>query len=193
MAKMKRQVVGKLSVRRYGPDEAAREGDFEPGDFILTHNHTLIGYLIRFGQSLRFWGARAPYAHWNHAAMIAGPKGELIEAVKSGVIRSDLSKYKGVEYHLVRLEPKTLAPGDREEVVAFAEWCAQEEESYGYLTIISIALSLLFGLKLSFGFEGQQICSGLIARALERTKMIFDRTPSHVTPADLAEPFDVKP
>lgn len=89
-------------------------------------------------------------------------------------------------------DPKTLNPGDREEVVAFAQWAWEEHQRYGFCTIASIFPGLLTGLKLSFGFDGQQICSGLVARALERTKMIFDITPSHVTPADLAERFEVK-
>lgn len=59
--------------------------------------------------------------------------------------------------------------------------------------IISIAISLLFGGKFTFGFDGQFICSGLVARSLERTNAIFDRSPSHIMPADLAKYFRVTP
>ena len=76
-------------------------------------------------------------------------------------------------------------------MVAFAEhWVGGR---YDWATIVSITLSLLTGAKFSFGFAGQQICSGLVARALERTTAIFDQEPSHVMPAELAKMFAVTP
>ena len=76
-------------------------------------------------------------------------------------------------------------------MVAFAEhWVGAQ---YDWATIVSITISLLTGAKLSFGFAGQLICSGLVARALERTTAIFDEEPSHVVPADLAKMFDIVP
>ena len=35
----------------------------------------------------------------------------------------------------------------------------------------------------------QFVCSGLVARALERTGSIFDRDSAHIAPADLAKYF----
>jgi hypothetical protein len=61
------------------------------------------------------------------------------------------------------------------------------------LTIVSIALSLLTGGKFTFGFDGQSICSGLVARALERMCAIFNRSSSHIMPADLAKYIEVEP
>jgi hypothetical protein len=66
-------------------------------------------------------------------------------------------------------------------------------QKYGYMTIVSIALSPITGGKLNIGYDGQMICSGLMARALERTTAIFNRTPSHIMPADLAKFFSVEP
>jgi hypothetical protein len=37
------------------------------------------------------------------------------------------------------------------------------------------------------------ICSGLTARCQERTNAIFNRTPSHIMPADLAKYYGVEP
>ena len=94
------------------------------------------------------------------------------------------------EYQLVRLGD--LADRrDREQVVAFADWCRGEK--YDFVTIVSVAFTLLFGGKFDFGMDGETICSGLVARALERTNAIFDRTPSHMMPADLAWYFNVTP
>ena len=182
--------VPKLAARRFGPNEQTQPSDFAPGDFILTHGQSFFSGLIRFGQRLRFWGSDRPFAWWNHAAIIVSPTGDLIEALGPGVLRTHISKYRPVEYHLVSISGM-VSGNDRDEVVAFAEWCLDLQ--YAWMTIVSIALSLLTGAKFSFGFDGQAICSGLVARALERTNAIFNRTPSHIMPADLAKYFDVKP
>ena len=48
---------------------------------------------------------------------------------------------------------------------------------------------MLTGSKLTFFIDGQFVCSGLVARALERTGSIFDRDSAHIAPADLAKYF----
>jgi hypothetical protein len=58
---------------------------------------------------------------------------------------------------------------------------------------VSIAYTLLTGGKFTFAIDGEAICSGLVARAMERTGAIFNRTPTHVMPADLAKYYDVEP
>lgn len=122
--------------------------------------------------------------------MIVSDTGGLIEALGCRVKKTHIDKYKSTEYHLVCLG--ALADRrDREQVVAFADWCLGEE--YDFVTLVSIAFTLLFGGKFDSGMDGQTMCSGLVARALERTNAIFDRTPSHITPADLARYFNVTP
>ena len=182
-------VVTRPKVRRFAPDEGASPQQFERGDFILTHGKSWTSWLIRFGQGLRFWGADRRYTWWSHAAMIVAADGALVEALGAGVTRTHISKYRPAEYHLVSIS-EIVAPADRNEAVAFAEWSVGMP--YGYVNIISIAISLLTGGKFTFGFDGQAICSGLVARALERTKAIFNRTPSHIMPADLAMYFQVQ-
>jgi hypothetical protein len=120
--------------------------------------------------------------------LITSYDGELIEAVGAGVRRGHLSEYKEAEYRIVRLGPLATV-NDRLQMVRYAEWCLKEE--YGYSIIFSIGVSLLTGGKFRFGFDGQAICSGLVARALERTSVIFDKSPSHILPADLAKYFKV--
>lgn len=178
------------TFRRFGPGEEVKAIDFNPGDFILTHGNTIINRLVQFGQRLRFRGANEKYAWWNHAALIVSEEGDLIEALGAGVRETKISKYRPTEYHLVRLG-SLATDHDREKVVRFGRSCI--DLPYGKLTIISIVLGLLTGCKFTFGFDGQSICSGLVARALERTNAIFNRTPSHITPADLAKYFSVEP
>lgn len=186
----KPQVHG-ASASFYGVGDAT-DSWFNPGDFILTHTFlsknpaSWFGLLIRFGQRLRFRGTRRKYAYFNHAAMIVDYRGELVEALGRGVVRSHLSNYKDNEYVIVR---PFLGVRDRDQAIAVAERMVGER--YGFLTIISIALTLLTGSKFSFGIDGQSICSGLVARAMEKGDAIFDRSPSHIMPADLAAYYRV--
>lgn len=178
-------------VKRFPRGEEATPSDFKPGDFILTHGNSFFSLLIRFGQSLRFFGEDKKYTWWSHAAMIVSEHGDLIEALDAGVRETHISRYKATDYHLVKIDDIVGNITDRNKVVTFAKWCVGQR--YGWLNIISIGLSLLTGCKFSFGFDGQSICSGLVARALERTNAIFNRSPSNIMPADLAKYFSVTP
>ncbi len=176
------------SIQRFGSGQEIP--DPQPGDFILTHSNVWTSRLIWFGQGLRFFGKNRKYAYWTHTAIFVDERGDIIEALGKGVCRGHISKYKDIEYHVVRLG--TTADGtDRQEAVTFAEWSLGEK--YGCLTIVSIAIGLLTGGRLTFGYEGQVICSGLVARALERTEAIFDRSPTDIMPADLARYYNAEP
>lgn len=161
--------------------------DYQAGDFILTRGKGFFAELIRFGQLLRFTGADYKFAYWNHAALITTNTGEIIEALTKGVYRRDLSYYDNKEYILVRIE---ASDEDRLQAVSYAEGAIGNR--YGWLTISSICLSLITGLKFSFGFDESRICSGLVAGALERTNAIFPRPASHIMPGDLAKYYDVR-
>ena len=180
-------------MERYGPGEAATE--YDPGDFILTHGDAWTSKLIRFGQRLRIHGEDRKFTWWNHATLVASEDGKLIEALGAGILRTNISKYKPVEYHLVRTGAEPL---DRHEMVDFGEWAAggkggSGRQTYGYVTILSIALTLLTGAKFTFSIEGQMICSGLVARSEERGHAIFSLDPAHIMPADLAKYYQADP
>jgi hypothetical protein len=175
------------TVERFGPGEAVVQP--QPGDFLLTHSEGFTSNLIRWGQNLRYHGPNAGYAHWCHAAMFVDTNGEIVEAILSGVQKRNVSAYAGTEYHVIRLTDAT--DQERAHAVAFAEHCLNDR--YGYLTDVSLALSLATGRKFFFGEEGQMICSGMVARALERTGAIFEYDSWHMLPADLADAFNVQP
>lgn len=162
-----------------------------PGDFILTHGNAWTSKLIRIGQRLRFWGADRKFARWNHAAIFVDATGSIVEALGAGVEQRNISVYKDTEYTVVRVANVAHDPNDRQEAAAFALW--SRGQPYGWLTIVSIIFGLVTGGKFTFAFDGQTICSGLVARSLERTAAIFNRTPSHIMPADLAKYFEVQP
>lgn len=188
-------------VVRYGPDEsvrtlsavttsASRNPVALPGDFILTHSSGIFGRLIRFGEAIRYWGTEKVFAHWSHAAIFINEAGDIIEALGGGVQQRNISVYDATEYVVVHL-PTDTASRDREQAIQFADFCLNDK--YGWFTIASIALCLLTGAKLGFGINGQQICSGLVARCCERIGEIFpEGDPWQLMPADLARHFDVQ-
>jgi hypothetical protein len=171
-------------AERAGPGEAA--AGFDRGDFVLVAGTHLNSRLIRFGQKLRIRGADRRHVKWTHAALIVDRDGSLIEAVGTGVRRWHLDRYRSDDYVVVRLH---TSEENRDEVVRFAEWALCKGSSYSRLSTVSIALSMLTGSKLTFFIDGQFVCSGLVARALERTGSIFDRDSAHIAPADLAKYF----
>ena len=159
-----------------------------PGDFVLTHGGSAFSKLIRFGQSLRIHGEDRKYIYWSHAVLVASDTGDLIEANKPGVISSHVRDYRDVPYVVVHTG---ASDADRVEVVAFARWCLDHHTEIGRLNFFSLGLSMLTGSKLSFFVDGETTCSGLVARAQERTGAIFNRATVNITPADLAKYYRV--
>lgn len=178
--------VGVEGFDSFPPNKAVANP--RPGDFILTHNDGLSSSLIRLGQWLWLWGDKRRYARWNHTALFVGHDGDIVEAVWPHVAQNNVAKYAETEYQVVRVK---ASDADRQQMVAFARQVV--DQPYGALTIVSIALSVLTGLNLNFGFDGQFICSGLVARSLERGEAVFSRDPSHIMPAQLAEYYCVEP
>jgi len=171
-------------AERAGPGEAVTE--FDRGDFVLVAGTHFNSGLIRFGQKLRIHGSDRRHVQWTHAALIVDRAGALIEAVGTGVRRWHLDRYRGDDYVVVRIH---TSEENRDEVVRFAEWALERGASYSRLSTVSIALSMVTGSRLTFFIDGQFVCSGLVARALERTGSIFDRDSAHIAPADLAKYF----
>jgi uncharacterized protein YycO len=155
----------------------------------LTHGSAWTSQLIRFGEAVRYQGNRKKFAHWSHSALFISKDGEIIEALGGGVQQRNVSVYKDTEYYVVRLNEVAASARDHE--VAFARHCLNQH--YGVLTIISLAITLFTASKFAFGVDGQKICSGLVAQALERTGEIFQYDSWHMMPADLAEHFNVTP
>lgn len=154
-----------------------------PGDFILTTKDSFFHRLIAIGQSFRF---PKQYAKYTHCALVVDKQGSLIEADSEGILHRSLGDYLSKDYVYIHIK---ASPEDRAEAVAFANSCIQNP--YGWFTALSIGLSMLTGLKFSFGFQGQEVCSGLIARSLERTQFIPPTDASHIPPALLAQMYQV--
>jgi cell wall-associated NlpC family hydrolase len=187
--------------QRFGPGEEVQQ--VQPGDFLLTHANAWSSKLIRWGETLRYHGLQRKFAHWSHAALFINPNGDIIEALGGGVQQRNVSVYRDTEYQVIRLLdplPETNPcysaacdplPEERCHAAAFAHRCLNDH--YGFLTDISLALTLLTAAKFCFGVDGQMICSGLVARALERTGAIFPHDSWRMLPADLAKQFNITP
>jgi hypothetical protein len=175
-------------VERFPAGEAAAE--LKAGYIVLTHGTHWTSKLIRFGQGLRFRGARHDFAKWNHVALVLDADGEIGEALSQGVVRENLSKYKEREYHLVKVE---CSQEDREQIAAFAAAVldSPKRTKYGWLTIASLFFTLAFGSTIMIGKIGTAICSGFASEALVRTGAILPRPPAYMMPADVAEHFGV--
>jgi hypothetical protein len=176
-------------IENFGPGISIENP--EPGDFVLTRGKGWTSVLIRVGERLRYRGKNRKFSYWNHAALFTDANGGIIEALACGVRAGNISKYTPIDYHVVRLDGVSVQ--DRQHEVAFATYCVAKHAKYGYLTILGIALSLLAGGRVYFGIDGQEICSELVGRALERTGEIFEKEPWHMMPADLAQAYQVEP
>ena len=157
----------------------------EPGDIVLTHNPYWTSRIIRFGQRLRYDKAHAFY---NHVAVAYDSRGTIVEALGNGVVKRPISVYEDTPYYVIRVR---AGSGDRRQVVNFLDAVLKARWRYGYLTIASVALTLLTGYSLVFARAGTAICSGLAAEALTRCGEVFEKPPAFMVPADLARHFGV--
>lgn len=168
------------------PDGTTPFPQIEAGDLLLHHASALHSKLIRFGEGLRFHGKDHQFAYWNHASFVVDQH-SIVEALGSGVECSELSKYAGSDFVRVRVRWDWH---DRDQAVDFA--LSQVGSEYGFVTLVGVGLHMLTGGKLTVGLDGTQICSGLVARCLERGPTVFEHhDPSNITPADLARHFQV--
>lgn len=172
----------------YPPGLAAET--WHPGDFILTHGDSLISRAIRFGERIRIHGADRKYTWFNHTALVLDEQGNIAEAQANGIEEQNVSKYLSKDYVVVSA---SATAADRDEVIAFARWALDTHHDYGFVTVLSIFISTLTGSKFTFFIDGTFICSGFVARAMERTSAIFNLDPVHITPADLAKYYDADP
>lgn len=166
----------------------------QPGDFLLVQTHHFVSRLIRLGQR----GYGREFARWNHVALYVGD-GKIVEALTSGVVLSPLSKYPSSDVLAVEVKPLdagtvttasalSAAGVMRSNAVAFARSCVGEH--YGWATIAAIAVKVLTRGRLDFGVQGTSICSGLVARSLERLGYDWNPwDPAELTPAYLAKTF----
>jgi hypothetical protein len=178
---------GEVACARCRPGESVARP--RPGDVILIHGPGWLGRFIRLVQRIRHRKPDdLPFTYWSHAALVVTPAGHLVEVVATGVIISRLEKYRDRDYHYVHLD---LPEPERRKAVQYAYSCVREK--YGRFRCFLLGLAVLFGGRFQVRDRGQQGCGVLIARALQRAGMSFERAPADMMPADLAKRFGVMP
>lgn len=159
---------------------------YQPGDCFLVAGDSWQDRLIAWGQRLRTPGAL--YARWTHAGIIVNSSGTTIEAKggKGGVRGGHISDYAPSRTHVVTLD---LTDTQRSEIV----FCAQQMagRDYGWYSILSIGVRLVFGAHLPFSDKDDLICSALVAVCYESAHVIATPDPYNLDPADLAFLFHV--
>jgi hypothetical protein len=159
-----------------------------PGDIILVRNKQWLGLFVRGIIRMRH---RAPeerrYAYWTHAALVATRAGHLVEVNGRGVIISHVREYRDCHYHYVRLD---LPETGRKAAVDFARSLLGQK--YSIRNLLLLGVTIVLGDRLRMPDTGHG-CVSLVAQALQRAGIHFDRKPTDMTPADLAMRFGVKP
>jgi hypothetical protein len=152
-----------------------------PGDVGWASQKGWINRIIKWAQHRKY--GSGPASHYNHVYLITGWNGELIQANGSGMGKGHVSDYAGQDVAYRRPPYKPLS--NQYDASAAMQELLMSHSSYGFLTIVSVALSLLTGTKLRFGLSGQEICSGAVAYALTRANIDIGPDGFFDTPADL--------
>lgn len=156
---------------------------YTPGDILLVRDYTggsdLIGNLILAGQRARY--GDVDEARWTHSALIVSQTGELVEAMARGVVHGHISEYAKRETLII--SPPSASPLSRSRAVEGA--LSQVGDRYGVLDFISLAFSLLSGLRWSLHADRQPICSELVSRYTEKYIASYPYCAERMMPADL--------
>ena len=140
---------------------------------------TALGKLIQAGERARY--GNSDFARWTHATLIVSERGDICEAIASGVALDNIEKYRDSDYIVVHV---SASPRQRELACGFAD--TRVGDKYGIVNFTGLALQALFGWTLSIHMDGQFICSGLVSRATEKYIDAYPRSPEDMMPADLA-------
>ena len=127
------------------------------------------------------------YGYWSHAALVVNDAGHLLEVHARGVALCGIEKYRANDFCYVRLG---LSETARHEAARYAS--AHLGQRYDLWGFVLLGLSVTFGDLFRVPDTGKPGCVSLIARALERAGLKFDRAPPDLMPADLAKKFGVR-
>lgn len=138
---------------------------YNPGDILLVRDYTggsdLLGNLIMAGQRARY--GNVDECRWTHSALIVSETGDLVEALARGVKLTNISKYSHVETLII----DTKASAEQRHLAVIGA-LHQVGDHYGVLDFLSLAFSLLTGLRWSLHADRQPICSELVSRYTEK-------------------------
>jgi hypothetical protein len=190
--------VAPAPLAAFPPGETVQ--DAVGGDFFLSFGHHVESWAIRAAQGVRFRGPDRIYARYNHAGIFVDDQGGIVEVVPRGAVRANISRYANREYTVVHTGAIADA-NDRKEMVAFALEATRRRLRFAWVTMAVNGVNILLGTHVAIGISGRTVCSGLVARCLERSSMIFPAEidgvevnveADTILPADLARMFHVR-
>lgn len=158
------------------------------GDLLLIRGTGWLGRAIRLGAWRRFRNDDRRYGYWSHAALVVNDAGHLLEVHARGVGLCWIEKYRAVDFCYVRLG---LSEAARHEAARYAYGCLGQR--YDLAGFVLLGLSVTFGDLFRVPDTGKPGCVSLIARALGRAGIVFERAAPELMPADLAKRFGVLP
>jgi hypothetical protein len=163
-------------------------GPLRRGDLLLIRGPGWLGWAIRVGAWIRFRNDDRRYGYWSHAALVVTDAGHLLEVHARGVGLFGIEKYRDVDFCYVRLD---LPEEARRAAAGYAY--AHLGERYDLVGCLLLGLTAVLCDLYRVPDTGKPGCVSLIARALQRAGMTFDRAPPDLMPADLAKRFGVLP
>ena len=169
-----------LSCKRFPPGEGIDWS--RPGDLILVRGTSWRSKVTSAYQWGRARGSEERHcAYWNHAALVVGTNGAIVEAGTTGVVVQHLGKYRDEDYRYVAV---SATPEQRRRAVLYA--LSRTGSPYDNFALAGIVLSALTRGRLRLRESQLDLCGGLVARALACAGEHFEVRPSAMTPADLA-------
>jgi uncharacterized protein YycO len=150
----------------------------KPGDIFLVSEPDRVSRVIQW----------ATHGDFNHAGIVTGDDGAMVEALSAGVAAGNLAKYAGVRCAVV---DTGLTDAERAVAVAFALGCVGD--AYDWLDIASFGINLLTDGALILGQAHKFICSALVYRSLQWANPARFPADCHtISPNDLARMFGAK-
>ena len=155
---------------------------------LTTHRKSIVSRIIRFFEALRWRKAK-----YSHAAL--GNGHILIEAIPSGVVQSNPSKYRSRGHHSVICVPKFLTEDQASKVWHHAS--SYLGRRYGYFDLAAYALDALFRttwFTRTLNCPERLVCSELVARAFEVVGYRFGGlAPASVSPEGIWRAIQSEP
>lgn len=157
----------------------------QPGDVGFARNPGFATWCIRFAEACKYGrdtGNDSP-AHWNHCFLIISTAGDLLEAQPNGITANTLAAYEGLDTAVLR-PPYPPTPFLGSSPASVVQMRAMQGQAYAFGSIMSDALSLLFGSTLRIGFVRHHTCSGAVAHALNLSGIDMGDDEEWNSPAD---------
>lgn len=135
--------------------------DIQPGDLVFSHGRGIIDWTIRAAEWVRFRRG----SKYNHVGMIGWQLKDgdwvVLEAESQGMTNATLTSLTSKGEVLI-----TSPPPEVKRLRAIDFMNLQFGDRYGFITIVSVAISIILPGSIRLFRPGTWICSAVVAEAL---------------------------